>query len=128
MRAWILGIVLVALGAAFFRKRRIVTIVAHALVLTLAVGLLATSWETLGIERGWVFGSCELQAEFPAWLPLHEWFPQVFEAWELCGYTPEPLFGVTMAEALVAVAALTVLFMVLQLLAIRRSRSEPRAP
>lgn len=121
VRAWILGMVLVATAAVFFRKRRIVAMAAHVLLLALAVGLLSTSWETLGIERGWVFGSCELKAEFPTWLPLHGWFPAAFEAWELCGYTPELLFGVTMAEGLVAVATLTILFMALQLLVIWRA-------
>jgi hypothetical protein len=31
----------------------------------------------------------------------------VFEAWELCGYTPEILLGITMAETLIAVAVVT---------------------
>jgi len=66
-------------------------------------------YQVLGIERGWFEGSCTFEPPFPAWIPLHEWFPSVFEAWELCGYTPEILFGVTMAETLILVAVVTLI-------------------
>lgn len=63
-------------------------------------------YQVLGIERGWFEGSCTFEPAFPSWIPLHEWLPSVFEPWELCGYTPEIVFGITMAETLVALSAL----------------------
>lgn len=124
VRAWVLGIVLVALAGVFVRRQRLPNAIAHALMLALAVGLSMTSWETLSVERGWAEASCEMQAEFPPWLPLHQWLPQAFEAWELCGYTPELAFGVTMAEGLVGLGAAAVLLLALQLLAL--ARRDPR--
>lgn len=120
VRAWILAIVLVAVVGLIFRRRRALNAAVHVAMLALAVGLLVTSWKTLGIERGWIMAACEMRAEFPAWLPLHQWFPATFEAWELCGYTPELLFGVTMAEALVVFAAAALVFLVLELVALTR--------
>ena len=45
----------------------------------------------------------------PKWLALEEWFPSMFKVWEACGYTPELLFGITMAEALLVMSASMVL-------------------
>jgi disulfide bond formation protein DsbB len=42
-------------------------------------------------------------------LALQEWFPALFKVWEACGYTPELLFGITMAEALLVMSASLVL-------------------
>ncbi len=126
VRAWVLGIVLVAFAGLFVRRRRALNATAHALMLALSVGLLISSWETLSIERGWVEAGCEMQAEFPAWLPLHQWLPQAFEAWELCGYTPELAFGITMAEGLVALAAAGIVLLLLQLLTLARPATSGR--
>lgn len=70
----------------------------------------------LGIERGWFEGSCTMDAAFPAWIPLHEWLPSVFEPWELCGYTPYIIGKITMAEVLVSIAVLFVVANVLLLI------------
>jgi len=112
VRAWVLAIVLTAALGLVVRRQRVLNGLTHLSMFGLACGLLYSSWQTLGIERGWIEGSCEFGAGFPSWLPLHEWWPQVFEAWELCGYTPELWFGVTIAEALVVTAVLAVLFFI----------------
>ena len=125
VRAWVLAIVLVAAVGLFFRRHRLSNGIAHGLMLALAVGLLLTSWETLAIERGWTEAACEMKDEFPAWLPLHTWFPSTFQAWELCGYTPELLFGITMAEGLVVIAAVAILLLLLQLVALVTHRHTP---
>ena len=117
VRAWILGMVLVAAASFFWRRHRVGNVASHCILLVLAVGLFLTSWETLGIERGWVEAACEMKAEFPPWLPLHTWFPSAFEAWELCSYTPDLLFGITMAEGLVVMAAGAIVLLLSQLVA-----------
>jgi disulfide bond formation protein DsbB len=42
-----------------------------------------------------------MDSGLPGWFALDVWFPKLFKVWEPCGYTPELLFGVTMAEGLV---------------------------
>ena len=112
IRAWVLAIVLLAGLGVFLRRLRVPNGLCHGAMLGMSCGLLYSSWQTLGVERNWFEGSCEFDSGFPSWLPLHEWWPLVFEAWELCGYTPDLLFGVTMAEALVVSAGLTIIFFV----------------
>ncbi|MDJ0655459.1 MAG: disulfide bond formation protein B [Xanthomonadales bacterium] len=109
VRAWILGGMMLAVLGFLVRRQNALNGLAHLGLLGMAGGLLYSSWQTLGVERGFIFSSCELGSGFPSWLPLHEWWPSIFEATELCGYTPYLLFGVTMAEALVVVAAATIL-------------------
>jgi disulfide bond formation protein DsbB len=113
IRAWTLAIVLVAAIGLVGRLRRAFNALSHLVMLGLGSGLLYSSWQTLGIERGFIEGSCDFDAGYPSWLPLNEWWPAVFEPWELCGYTPDLLFGVTMAEALVVVAVLAIINFVL---------------
>jgi disulfide bond formation protein DsbB len=124
IRAWVLAIVLVASLTLFVRRYRYFNGLGHLIMLGLSSGLLYSSWQTLGVERGWFEGSCEFGAGYPSWLPLHEWWPEVFEAWELCGYTPELLFGVTFAETLMVGAPLMVIFFILATFASLRN-SEP---
>ena len=71
-----------------------------------AVGLLERSYQLLSIERGWAFGSCDFDLGLPQWLAVEEWFPSIFKVWESCGYTPELLFGITMAEALLILSSI----------------------
>ncbi|MFQ5644891.1 MAG: disulfide bond formation protein B [Thiogranum sp.] len=108
VRIWVLGFVLVALLALFIRGFCYLRTLAHALTVALSIGLLERAWMLLGIERGTVEGSCNFDSGLPAWFALDQWFPLLFKVWEACGYTPELLFGVTMAEGLVVlgVAAL----------------------
>ena len=71
------------------------------------VGLLASlgflvnrAWITVLVERGLYDGQCGMDAGFPAWLALDKWFPNVFEVWTMCGFTPDLMFGVSMGEGL----------------------------
>ena len=109
VRIWVLGFVLVALLALFVRKIWPLRLVAHALILIMMIGLLERSWMLLGIERGTVEGSCDFETGLPAWFALDQWFPTLFKVWEACGYTPELLFGITMAEGLILLSAALVL-------------------
>lgn len=68
-------------------------------------GVTERAYQLLGTERGWTFGSCDFDLGLPHWLALQEWFPAMFKVWEACGYTPELLFGVTMAEGLLALSS-----------------------
>jgi disulfide bond formation protein DsbB len=78
------------------------------------------SFMVLGIERYWFEGSCTMDAPFPNWLPLHEWLPSVFEPWELCGYTPEIIRGITMAESLVIISIASLIAAIYNLFVVLR--------
>jgi len=109
VRIWVLGFVLAAMLALFVRSFRYLRTLMHGLTVVLSLGLLERAWMLLGIERGTVEGSCSFESGLPAWFALDQWFPALFKVWEACGYTPELLFGITMAESLVLLGAATLL-------------------
>ena len=108
-RLWVLAFILIALLVLFVPRPRAVLVTAHLLILAIMIGLLERSWLLLGIERGFVVGSCDMDSGLPGWFALDVWFPTLFKVWEPCGYTPELLFGITMAEALLVFSAAMVL-------------------
>jgi disulfide bond formation protein DsbB len=109
VRIWVLGFVLVALLALLVRSLQYLRTLAHGLTVVLSIGLLERAWMLLGIERGTVEGSCSFDLGLPAWFALDQWFPALFKVWEACGYTPEILFGITMAEGLVVFGVVALL-------------------
>jgi disulfide bond formation protein DsbB len=108
VRLWVLCLIVVALLALavrrawFYRLAQLLTIVIFA-------GLLERSWQLFGTERGFLYGDCGFDLGLPAWLALDEWFPAVFRVETSCGYTPELLFGITMAEALLVMSGVLLL-------------------
>ncbi|KPK55333.1 MAG: disulfide bond formation protein DsbB [Thiotrichales bacterium SG8_50] len=104
-RIWVMAFVLVGVVGLVGRKFRLPLIIGHVLVAVTMAGLLERSWMLLGVERGFIQGSCDFNLGLPAWLALDQWFPSLFKVWEACGYTPELLFGVTMAEGLLVMSA-----------------------
>ncbi|NNE64823.1 MAG: disulfide bond formation protein B, partial [Gammaproteobacteria bacterium] len=78
----------------------------HFLNVGIIVGLLERSWRLLAIERGWIFGDCDMDLGMPAWFALDKWFPSLFEVQTSCGYTPLIMFNISMAESLVVISAL----------------------
>lgn len=111
IRAWIFAILVLSVVGLISRKNKGATTVVNLLALLAAAGMTERSYLTLGIEKGFVDGSCTLNAGFPSWLPLDQWVPSVFEPWEACGYTPEMLLGITMAEALMLISSLWLLIL-----------------
>ncbi|MEN8171008.1 MAG: disulfide bond formation protein B [Pseudomonadota bacterium] len=113
VRIWVLGMIAVAALALWLRRYPYWCAGLHGMVALLMAGMLERSWQLLGTERGWIFGSCNMDAGLPDWFALDRWFPAVFEVKEACGYTPELLFGITMAEGLLLFSASLVLFALL---------------
>ena len=109
VRIWVLGFILLALLALLVRSSRPLLFMVHVLNTVIMIGLLERAWMLLGTERGTVEGSCGMDPGLPGWLALDVWFPKLFRVWEPCGYTPELLFGITMAEALMVFSAVMVL-------------------
>lgn len=117
-RIWTLAGVLAALVGIVVRRLWLGRVLAQVAVVISVAGLLERSYRTLQVERGTYEGLCGFDAGFPGWLPLDQWFPNLFEVWTMCGYSPPFLFGMTMVEGLtygtvvllaVAIAALVVM-------------------
>ncbi len=125
VRIWMLCLIFIASLALLIRHSKKLLVVTHTLITLILAGLLNTSYQLLGTERGWVFGSCDFNLGLPEWLALEEWLPSLFKIWEACGYTPELLFGVTMAEALLVMSASLMLisFVLTVTMFVRRSDS-----
>ncbi len=100
-RIWVLGMIAVSAAALLVYKHYRPRLFMLSLMTSMGIGMLERAWLLLGTERGFIAGACSMDSGLPPWFALDEWFPAVFEVQEPCGYTPELLFGVTMAEALI---------------------------
>lgn len=105
IRIYVLGFILLAITALAMQKSPSTLRVVSLINVTLAIGMAERSWKTFGVERGFIEGACDMDSGLPDWFALDQWFPTVFEPWEPCGYTPELLFGITMAEGLLVFSA-----------------------
>ncbi len=110
VRMLMLALILVSLAAVFIRRFQWLNATAHLLTVLVAALLLERSYQLLGTERGFTFGDCGMDLGLPSWLALDSWFPAVFQVQTSCGYTPELLFGISMAEALIVFSPLFLLF------------------
>ena len=104
VRIWVLGFVVLAILALLVGNNRWVTRGLHLINTVIMVGLVERSWQTLAVERGWVFGECDMESGLPFWFALDKWFPAVFEVLTACGYTPLIIFNITMAESLMLIS------------------------
>jgi len=111
VRILVLCLTFVAFNAFIFHNRWS-SLTAHILTVLIAAGLLERSYQLLGTERGFVFGDCGFDLGLPSWLALDSWFPALFRVESSCGYSPELIFGITMAEALIVFSAAFVLISV----------------
>jgi len=101
IRLWISLLVFIALFGLFGRANWLVNVLAQLSVALIAIGLVERSYQLLGIERGFVFGDCSFDLGLPAWFSIDQWLPWLYKVETSCGYTPEIIFKITMAEALI---------------------------
>jgi disulfide bond formation protein DsbB len=100
VRLWLSLLVIMALAGMLTINRRIMNSMAHLSIVAIAVGLVERSYQLLGTECGFVFGDCGFATGLPGWFAVEEWLPSMYRVETSCGYTPELVFGITMAEAL----------------------------
>lgn len=112
IRLWFSLLLLLGIIGFFLRHRPWPRLLSHLASLLVALGLVERSYMLLGTEKGFVFSDCGFDAGLPAWLALEDWLPWLYRVETSCGYTPELLLGITMAEALMT---LSVLLLVLAL-------------
>ena len=96
-------LIIVSCAGLLLQGNRVMTSLAHLSVVFIAVSLSERSYQLLGTERGFVFGDCGFDLGLPAWFAIEEWLPWLFRVETACGYTPEIVFGITMAEMLIVV-------------------------
>lgn len=117
-----MGIIIISiLGLSFFGNKKVV-LTLHLIMTTLLASLLERSYQLLGVERGFVTGECSMNSGLPTWFAVDEWFPLIFKIWEPCGYTPELLFGITMAEALIVLSVILLIISVFLTITTFRNR------
>lgn len=117
VRIWFAALVIMALVVWALRQVRWMAVLGNVLLVLIAGGLLERAWQLLGVERGFIVSECGFDLGLPAWFRPDEWWPAVFRVEDTCGYTPELLFGITMAEALLVFSAMLLLLGVLMLVA-----------
>lgn len=110
-------LIVVSIVGLLSRNNRVVNVIAHLSVILVAIALIERSYQLLGTERGFVFSDCGFDLGLPAWFAVDEWLPWLYRVETTCGYTPEIIFSITMAEALMLMSVVMLLFSVLVALA-----------
>ena len=120
IRAWIIALGAISCVALLIPHDFVRTpsfLIGAALLLFLSLDV----FELWQIEAGYKMGSCSWSAGFPEFMPLNEWAPLLFEIGGICGESPDMLFGISMAEYLMAfLVGLIVFFGLSLVIAIRR--------
>ena len=102
-------LILISIFGLVVKHRRRVNSTLHIATVFVAVALLERSYQLLGTERGFVFSDCGFNLGLPAWFAIEDWLPSLYRVETTCGYTPEILFGITMAEALLLLSTVFLL-------------------
>lgn len=104
IRLWFSLLLVLGIVGFFLRRHPWPRLLSHLASLLVAVGLGERSYMLLGTEKGFVFSDCGFDAGLPGWLALEDWLPWLYRVETSCGYTPELLLGITMAEALMVLS------------------------
>jgi len=119
IRVWLAAIALISLAGLVLKRWHWSKITSLVLLTGLALGLTSEVWAILQIEYNLGHGgACSYFANFPSWAKLDHWLPAVFEVQEACAATPKVLFGLSMADGLVAVSLGFVVAFILSLISI----------
>jgi disulfide bond formation protein DsbB len=102
-------LVIIAIIGFFSRRNRVMTFLSHLSVVIVAISFVERCYLLLGTEKGFVFADCGFSLGLPAWFAIEEWLPWLYRIETSCGYTPEIIFGITMAEALMLLSSLLLL-------------------
>ena len=111
------SLIIVSFIGLLLRKSRVINTLAQLSIVVIAGGLVERSYQLLGTERGFVFGSCGIDLGLPAWFAIEAWLPWLYRVETSCSYTPEIIFGITMAETLMVLSVLLLSVSVCVLLA-----------
>ncbi len=105
-------LIIVAMAGLWLRNNTVLRAVFQLSVVLIIVALAERSYLLLGTERGFIFSDCGFNLGLPSWFAIEQWLPWLYQVETSCGYTPEVIFGITMAESLMA---LSVVLLILSL-------------
>ena len=104
-RLWVVTFTLVALIVLVTSQTSLQRVVGNVGVLIAGAGLFERARYLYWLENGIGDGSCQFQLGMPDWFAVDRWMPWLFEVRNLCSFSPEMLFGLSMAETLMGVGA-----------------------
>ena len=104
-RLWVVAFTLIALVMLITSQHRVLRVVANIGVVVACAGLTERARYLYRLENGIGDGSCQFQLGMPDWFAVDQWMPWLFEVRNLCSFTPEMLFGLSMTETLMGVGA-----------------------
>jgi disulfide bond formation protein DsbB len=116
IRLWFSLLIIVSFIGLLARRIRAINTLVQVSIVLIAVGLVERSYKLLGTERGFWDGHCGFDLGLPAWFAIDKWLPWLFRVETTCSYTPEILFGITMAETLMVMSVVLLLVSVCVLL------------
>ena len=102
-RLWVVAITLSALFMLFMPQTSLLRVLGNLGILVAGVGLFERARYLWRLENGVGDGSCQFQLGMPDWFAVDRWLPWLFEVRNLCSFTPEMMFGLSMAEMLMTV-------------------------
>ena len=104
-RLWVVAATMIAFIMLVAPQTPLLCIVGNLGVLIAGAGLFERARYLYRLENGIGDGSCQFQLGMPDWFAVDRWMPWLFEVRNLCSFTPEMLFGLSMAETLMGVGA-----------------------
>ena len=104
-RLWVVAATMIAFIMLVAPQTPLLCIVGNLGVLIAGAGLFERARYLYRLENGIGDGSCQFQLGMPDWFAVDRWMPWLFEVRNLCSFTPEMLFGLSMAETLMRVGA-----------------------
>jgi disulfide bond formation protein DsbB len=104
-RLWVVAATMIAFIMLVAPQTPLLCMVGTLGVLIAGAGLYERARYLYRLENGIGDGSCQFQLGMPDWFAVDRWMPWLFEVRNLCSFTPEMLFGLSMAETLMGVGA-----------------------
>jgi disulfide bond formation protein DsbB len=101
-RSAVLGIAIGSLIGALYPARLILRLAGYLSIAGSAVLGLHFASQHVAVLGGESF-DCSFLPNFPTWLPLHEWFPPLFQPTGMCDEIGWLFLGLTMPEVMVGV-------------------------
>ena len=104
-RLWVVAFTLISLIMLIAPQIMLLRLLGNIGVVIAGIGLTERARYLYRLENGTGGGSCQFQLGMPDWFAVDRWMPWLFEVRNLCSFTPEMLFGLSMAEALMGAGA-----------------------
>ncbi|BCE01580.1 disulfide bond formation protein B [Marinicellulosiphila megalodicopiae] len=106
-RVWLALIAIVAIIGMITCKAKWLRRAVLSIQTLLVIGLSNEVYSLLKVEYQFGDGgSCKFRANFYDWMPLDQWFPNVFEVKDMCQATPAVFGSFTMVHGLTLVCGL----------------------